>query len=123
MRAWAALNWLCHAALAVGLVAPCMTFVTRMGDVTDLAREAGLLPGPESYSVLSGILALLQGGSVPVGLLLLVFSVLFPVTKLVVVRLTLRVARGGAAPHRLLAVMSVRRRSIWRGWRDWSRPP
>ena len=103
----AALNWLCHGALAVGLMAPCMTFVARLGSATDAARFVGLVPQPESYSVLSGILALLEGGDLVIGLVLLTFSVLFPVAKLVVVRLALQGAAGGPVPRGLLTVMAT----------------
>lgn len=105
-KAWSTLNWLCHGFLAVGLTAPCMTIVTRMGEATELAHDMGLLPSPESYSVLRGIIALFDNGDLAIGILLLVFSVLFPVTKLIVVRLTLKVDPA-AAPHRLLSFIAV----------------
>lgn len=107
LRTWSVLNWLCHGILAMGLTAPCMTIVARMGEATDIAQELGFLPEPESYSVLSGILALFDNGDIAIGILLLVFSVLFPVTKLIAVRLTLRVVPGGQAPHRLLSVIAI----------------
>ncbi len=106
-KPWAALNWACHGVLAVGLMAPCMTIVPRVGDATYVARAAGLLPQAESYSVLSGILALFRDGDLIIATLLLAFSVLFPVAKLVVVRLTLHGAGRGAVPPRLLAAMAV----------------
>lgn len=106
-RPWAALNWLCHGVLALGLVAPCMTIVAQMGDMTDVADAAGLLPPPKSYSVLTGILALFEHRNVLIGVLLLGFSVLFPVTKLVVVRLTLRAAAAGAPAPGLLKATAL----------------
>ncbi len=106
-KPWAALNWLCHGVLAVGLMAPCMTIVPRMGSATDVARSIGLLPQAESYSVLSGILALFEDGDLVIALVLLTFSVLFPVAKLVVVRLTLQGAVCGAVPQKLLAAMAM----------------
>ncbi len=105
----AALNWLCHALLAVGLVAPSMTFVSRMGSATDVAREAGVLPAPATYSVLSGILSLLGGKDLLIGGLLLVFSVVFPIAKLVVVRLALE---GPVSPRLLKAVAFASRYSM-----------
>jgi paraquat-inducible protein A len=98
---------LCHGVLALGLVAPCMTIVAQMGDVTDVADAAGLLPPPKSYSVLTGILALFEHGNAIIGVLLLAFSVLFPVTKLVVVRLTLQGAAGGAPRQGLLKATAL----------------
>ena len=106
-RPWAVLNWLCHGVLAVGLMAPCMTFVARLGDSTDLAQAVGLIPEPTSYSVLSGILALFEDGDLLIGLVLLTFSVLFPVAKLVVVRLALQGIGRGAVPRRVLAAMAT----------------
>ena len=106
-KPWAALNWLCHGVLAVGLMAPCMTIVPRLGSATDVARAAGLLPQAQSYSVLSGVLALFEDGDLVIAILLMTFSVVFPVAKLVVVRLTLQGDVRGAMPHRLLAAMAV----------------
>lgn len=103
----AALNWLCHGVLAVGLVAPTMTFVSRMGEATDVARAAGLIPDPKTYSVLSGILALFEDGDVGIGCALLAFSVLFPVAKLIAVRLTLQGATRRAVPPRVLKAVAV----------------
>lgn len=105
-RRISALNWLCHAILAVGLVAPCMTFVSRMGDATELARAAALIPEPATYSVLTGILSLLEHGDVLIGCVLLTFSVVFPVAKLIVVRLVLQGAAGPAVPAPLLKVVA-----------------
>ena len=103
----AALNWLCHGILAAGLVAPSMTFVTRMGSATDVARAAGLIPEPTTYSVLSGILALLESGDVLIGCVLLVFSVVFPIGKLIVVRLVLQETTRRAVPPRLLKAVAL----------------
>jgi len=103
----AALNWLCHALLAIGLAAPCMTFVSRMGGATEVARAAGLLPEPATYSVLTGIRTLFENGDVAIGAVLLVFSVVFPVSKLIVVRLALQAAARGDAPPALLRAISA----------------
>lgn len=103
----AAANWACHGVLAVGLVAPSMTYVPRVGGATDVARAAGLVPDPATYSVLSGILSLLENGDVAIGCVLLVFSVVFPISKLVVVRLALRGTSGGAVPPRLLQAVAL----------------
>lgn len=100
-------NWLCHALLALGLVAPCMTFSIGLGEATDLARDAGLIHGPQTYSVLSGILALLEHGNLPVGGLLLCFSVLFPISKLIVVRLVLQESTRGAVSERLVHAIAI----------------
>ncbi|HKB16364.1 MAG TPA: paraquat-inducible protein A [Planctomycetota bacterium] len=101
-----AANWLCHGILAVGLVAPSMTYVPRLGEATDVARAAGLVPDPTTYSVLSGIVSLLEHGDVLIGCVLLVFSVVFPISKLIVVRLALRGEGGGAVPPPLLRAVA-----------------
>lgn len=106
-RRLAALNWLCHALLAVGLVAPCMTFVSRMGGATEIARAVGLVPEPATYSVLSGIRTLFESGDVAIGCVLLVFSVVFPVSKLIVVRLALQAAARGEEARALLRAVAV----------------
>ena len=106
-RQVSALNWLCHGILAVGLVAPCMTFVSRMGGATEVARAVGLIPDPATYSVLSGILSLLEHGDVGIGCVLLTFSVVFPISKLIVVRLALQGATRCAVPPRLLKAVAL----------------
>jgi len=89
--------WLAHALLAIGLCAPCMTVTPRMEPHTGLAHWLGLLDGPRTYSVLGGIGDLLRHGNAPIGAVLLVFSVLFPIAKLVAVRAALRDARRGSS--------------------------
>lgn len=72
-------------ALGLGLVLPCMTIVTSFGEYDSWIRL--LKPGlhrTREYSVLSGILAMIQGGSVGIGLLLLFFSAIFPTLKLAI---------------------------------------
>lgn len=99
--------------LGVGLVEPCMTFVSRMGGSTDVARAAGLIPEPATYSVLSGILALFEDGDVGIGCVLLAFSVLFPAAKLIAVRLALQGAtRRAVSPHLLKAVAALSKYSM-----------
>ncbi|MFQ5844487.1 MAG: paraquat-inducible protein A [Planctomycetota bacterium] len=94
LRTLARLNWTGHGLLALGLVAPCMTVTPRMGPQTGVAKWLGLVGDPETYSILSGVVEFLQG-NVPIGALLLVFSVLFPVTKLIVFRMAIADARSG----------------------------
>ncbi|MGH7151821.1 MAG: paraquat-inducible protein A [Planctomycetota bacterium] len=105
-RGIAAGNWLCHGVLAVGLVAPAMTYVPRMGGATDVARAVGLVPDPATYSVLSGILSLLENGDVVIGCVLLLFSVVFPISKLIVVRLALRSETAASMPGPLLKAVA-----------------
>ncbi|MFQ5843931.1 MAG: paraquat-inducible protein A [Planctomycetota bacterium] len=102
------LNWAGHVLLALGLFGPCMTITPRMKAHTGLARWLGLVDDPETYSILSGIGELLRGGKVVIGTVLLVFSVLFPVAKLVVLRAGLADARSGSPitpAHRIASVL------------------
>jgi len=95
VRTLAVLNWAAHPLLAVGLCAPSMTVTPRMAPVEGLARWLGLVEEPKTYSILTGTWRLLTGGNAGIGALLLLFSVLFPVAKLVVLRACLAdVARG-----------------------------
>jgi len=94
--------WMAHILLGVGLAAPCMTITPRFGAHTGLAKWLGLLDEPRTYSILSGIRALLAGDGLWIGLLLLVFSVLFPVAKLIALRVAIGVGAGGGL-HRALA--------------------
>lgn len=95
------LVWAAHILLGVGLAAPCMTVTPRMGSHTGLAEWLGLLDEPRTYSILSGIRALLEGDGLWIGILLLVFSVVFPIAKLI----ALRVALGTGAPNRLHRIL------------------
>ncbi len=94
VRSLLVLTWAAHVLLGVGLCAPCMTVTPRIGPLEGLGRWLGLIDEPKTYSVATGVLQLLRGGNVAIGLVLLVFSVLFPLTKLVV----LRAALAGAGP-------------------------
>lgn len=90
--------WAAHILLGVGLFAPCMTVTPRAGPLEGLGRWLGLVDEPRTYSVATGVLQLLRGGNVAIGLVLLLFSVLFPLAKLVI----LRAAAQGRA-HDLVA--------------------
>ena len=96
-RVLTALNWLNHAVLGLGLCAPCMTITPRMGEHTGLAKWLGLLDEPKTYSIVGGVWKLLQGGNVPIGVILLLFSVCFPIVKLGVLRVALAQERRGPA--------------------------
>jgi len=100
------LLWTAHILLGTGLAAPCMTVVPRMGRHTGIAEWLGLVDEPRTYSILTGIAQLLNGGGFWIGLLLLAFSVVFPVAKLVALRVALGDVSAGRPPnrlHRLLA--------------------
>ena len=108
--------WVAHVLLGVGLCAPCMTVTPRAGPLEGLGRWLGILGEPKTYSVASGVLKLLSGGNVAVGIILLVFSVLFPVAKLVILRaategrahdLAARFGRYSMADVFVLALMVV----------------
>lgn len=69
--------------LGLGLIGPCMTVIPHYGGFDSWIRL--LRPSasePTSYSILSGIIVLLQGRHVAIGVVLLVFSVIFPTLKL-----------------------------------------
>jgi paraquat-inducible protein A len=101
------LSWADHVLLALGLFAPCMTITPHFGRHDALARWLGLLKEPKTYSIATGVLKLLEGGNVPIGLLLLVFSVLFPVAKLIVLRAAIHDARRGLEPGRARGLVSA----------------
>jgi hypothetical protein len=94
-RSLAILNWCSHVLLGIGLLAPCMTVIPRMDPLHGLGRWLGLVDEPRSYSIATGVLQLVRGGNVAIGVVLLVFSVLFPIAKLVVFRVALADARRG----------------------------
>lgn len=72
-------------ALGVGLVAPCMTIVPNFGDFDSWIRLLRPSAGrTTTYSVLGGIVAMLEGGNSGIGWLLLFFSCIFPTAKLAI---------------------------------------
>src|SRR5688500_1273681 len=69
--------------LGAGLAGPCMSIEPAFGSLDGWVRLLKPdLARPTNYSVVGGILALLQHGSTLVGLTLLGFSVIFPTVKL-----------------------------------------
>lgn len=100
------LLWSAHILLGIGLAAPCMTITPKLGRHTALGEWLGLLDDPKTYSILTGIRSLLGGNGFWIGLVLLVFSVVFPIVKLIALRVALTevgVGRSLNRPHRLLA--------------------
>ena len=69
--------------LGIGLFAPVMTLHPGFGDFTEIVKVlAPDITKPHSYSLFGSILALLRDGSLFIGGLLLLFTVLFPIVKL-----------------------------------------
>lgn len=92
--------------LGAGLFAPCMTLQPSFGGVDALVRliKPDLI-SPTTYSLISGISSLLTGGNFLIGVVVLLFSVVFPVWKLGVYWAALaRIRRGlpAGAPIRLV---------------------
>ncbi|SVD60739.1 uncharacterized protein METZ01_LOCUS413593 [marine metagenome] len=82
--------------LGVGFFAPCMTLQPSYGNVTWLARLIDPdLVVPTTYSLLDGIRSLLTDSNVFIGVVVLLFSVVFPLWKLGVYwAATARLAQG-----------------------------
>lgn len=69
--------------LVTGILLPCMTIYPNAGAFTSFIKM--LAPSEfetTTYSILSGILSMIQNGNVAIGIMLLLFSVVFPVWKL-----------------------------------------
>lgn len=69
--------------LITGILLPCMTVHPQAGAFTSFIKM--LAPKefePTTYSILSGIFSMIQNGSVAIGVMLLLFSVVFPIWKL-----------------------------------------
>jgi len=69
--------------LITGILLPCMTIYPKAGEYTFIVKM--LAPNefePSSYSILDGILTMIKNGSVGIGILLFLFSVVFPIWKL-----------------------------------------
>ena len=71
------------ALLSTGILLPCMTIHPKVGEYTFIAK---MLAPKEfestSYSILDGIITMIQNGSAAIGCLLFLFSVVFPIWKL-----------------------------------------
>ena len=71
--------------LGIGLAGPCMRIEPAFGPMDGWVRLLKpALMRPTEYSVVGGILKLIENGSVAVGVLLFAFSVVFPTAKLAV---------------------------------------
>src|SRR5438093_453398 len=69
--------------LGAGLAGPCMAVQPAFGKLDGWVRLLKPdLARPTRYSVIGGIVTLIQNGYAALGLLLLAFSVLFPTVKL-----------------------------------------
>lgn len=82
--------------LGAGLAAPAMTIIPGFGKFEGWVRL--LQPDatrPTTYSLLGGIQALIDHGDVAIGLLLLGFSVCFPIVKLVLMSFAASRIAGG----------------------------
>lgn len=90
----AALNWVCHILLGLGLAAPCLTLVKHVDPLPDSwARWLGLIDEPATFSIGSTIVTLFDHGEILIGVVIFVFSVIFPTAKLILTRLALRAER------------------------------
>lgn len=93
------------ALLGLGLVAPSMTIVTTFGRYDGWLR----LLAPEiirqeksTYSLLGGILSLIELGHIGIGLVLLAFTCFFPTLKLMLMAWATETLAGGRPAGRLL---------------------
>ncbi len=101
------LNWAAHLLLGVGLFAPCMTVTPKMGEYTGLARWLGLIKEPETYSIFSGVRAMINGSNPLLGWVVLFFSVVLPLSKLVILRASLAAMSRGHPPPAAQRVASA----------------
>lgn len=95
------------ALLGLGLVAPSMTITTSFGRYDGWLR----LIAPEmireeqvTYSLLGGILTLIELGNVGIGLLLVAFTCVFPTLKLMLMAWAIQTLMAGRRAGRLLSL-------------------
>ena len=68
--------------LGIGILAPCMTIVPGFGDYGPLVKLLEPeMTRPVTYSIISGIREMIEGGDFWLGIVVLAFSVLFPAWK------------------------------------------
>ena len=69
--------------LGLGIAAPCMTITPKFGPYTELVSILdSQTTQPKTFSMLSGIYQIYQDGSVLLSLMVLSFSIVFPLAKL-----------------------------------------
>ena len=69
--------------LVTGLLLPCMTIHPQLGPLTGWVKILAPAALDETtYSILGGVVAMFEGGSPSIAIILFVFSVLFPLWKL-----------------------------------------
>jgi paraquat-inducible protein A len=76
--------------LGVGVAAPCMTVAPSFGNFTGIVKM--LQPSfthPTTFSVLGGLVSLLEDGKYVISFVLFMFSILFPLVKLTVIWMVL----------------------------------
>ena len=89
--------------LGFGLTLTCLTVTPGFAPYEDWVRLLDpSLTTPSSYSVISGILSLFDQGAPGIGVLLLGFSVLFPVAKIVLMAAGVEALRRREGPGWLL---------------------
>ncbi len=92
--------------LGFGLAVPCMEIQPGYGPYEGWIRLLDpSLTEPSTYSVLSGIAAMFRFGHTGIGLLLLGFSVLFPLIKLAVMAAAVESLRRREGPHWLVGLV------------------
>ncbi len=91
--------------LGLGLVLPCMKIWPKFGSMDSWVKL--LKPSmntPSEYSVLSGIMRLIEHGQMGIGLLLLFFSCIFPTFKLAVLAWAVSLFKRGEHAGWLLKI-------------------
>jgi len=92
------LTWASMGLLVTGLLLPCMTIHPALGELTgwvEIFAPSAL--ASTQYSILGGVVAMFEGGSPGIAIILFLFSVLFPLWKLFTYLRFLRAARAGRA--------------------------
>ena len=91
--------------LVTGLLLPCMTIHPQLGPLTGWVKI--LAPAAlevTTYSILGGVVAMFEGGSPGIAIILFLFSVIFPLWKLFTYLRFLRPKSGGKGRSLTLAI-------------------
>ena len=84
-----------------------MTVTPQMGEYTGLGKWLGMVEAPKTYSIVSGVAALFENNPA-LGAVVFLFSILFPLAKLILLRAALKKPR----PHRARLVAGLSKYSM-----------
>lgn len=89
--------------LGLGLVAPCMSIIPRIGSLTPFAAVLNpALDSVQQVSIYDGVISLFREGQVGIALVIFFFSIFFPLAKLTLLWIAADQLTHSTATHAML---------------------